>query len=191
MAPRKTAAKAKVVEEVNAIEEIDANEEAKVVEKPKATKKSKANEEVKAKVVEEVKVNEEVKAVDEEVEETTEEESSDEVEKEKKTRKPRVAVTLDDVMEALTALKITEAKAILSKYIKKHGVDGGKTKRTRKSGSDSDEPKKQSEYSIFFSNELKRLSEIENKKSKEDRIPPKDRMRMAAAAWKEHKAAHA
>lgn len=47
--------------------------------------------------------------------------------------------------------------------------------------------KKPSAYNVFIGKELKRLAEAEKGKSKDEQIPPKERMRHAIQAWKQHK----
>lgn len=103
---------------------------------------------------------------------------------EKKERKPRAAVTLNDVMAALENMKIDEAKKKLKDFIEKNGAEG-KAKRQRKAV-DPDAPpkeKKKTALSEFLSVELKRIAEEEKLKDPSERMKPTERMKVATKNW--------
>ena len=224
MAPRKSAKKQEVVEEVEEVEVMDSEvEEEKVVpvktrktaakkssdeesevEKPvkkgkgkKATKSSDEESEVEEPKVE-AKKGKGKKAAKSSDEESEVEEPKVETKKGKAKKAPvvktdsdseesgsgeekksRKTLNLNDVLSALESNKVEEAKKKLQKYIEKYGSEG--KKRVKRA------PGVKTEYNEFFSAELKRLAEIENKKSKDERIPPKDRMKMVSELWRKHK----
>jgi hypothetical protein len=108
-------------------------------------------------------------------------EASDDSTKVKATRK---SLSLEVVLAALEKGDVKVAKTKLTKFIEKYGAEGVKRK-SRKAADKEDKPK--TAYQQFFSDELKKLAEEENKKDKEDRMSPKDRMRAVAAMWKAKK----
>ena len=119
------------------------------------------------------------------------EEPTDEEDKPKKEKKPRAALNLASVMDALNDNKVDQAKKLLQRFIDKHGVEGKQRRATKAAAAEGEVPeKKLNEYQLFVSSEMKRLVALDAGKAKDDptRIEPKDRMRVAMAAWKEHKA---
>lgn len=108
-------------------------------------------------------------------------EASDDSTKVKATRK---SLSLEVVLAALEKGDVKVAKTKLTKFIEKYGAEGVKRK-SRKNVDKEDKPK--TAYQQFFSDELKKLAEEENKKDKDDRMSPKDRMRAVAAMWKAKK----
>lgn len=184
MAPRAK----KVVAEAAVVEV----EEPKVVENKDETS---GDEQVKAKPKTTVKKTKVVKVVDElepensdteksDVKVSDSETSGDDSVKVVKAKASRKGVSLDDVMTCLERGDIKKAKDKLAKFIEKFGAEGPKRKTKATSSSDDNaEPKPKTEYQKFFSTELKKLADQENKKNKDDRIPPKERMRIVAGMW--------
>lgn len=106
----------------------------------------------------------------------------------KKPRKPRASNGLTSVLTAIEAAQYDRAKDLLQKLIAKYGDKPRRQKRAK--GADASEDgsefgekkeKKRSEYNIFLSELLRKMSETHAD------ITPKERMKLAMVEWRTHK----
>jgi hypothetical protein len=91
-------------------------------------------------------------------------------------RKP---ISLNTVLEFVETGNISDAKSLLVKFIEKHGSEGVGSKRQKRVSNDGE--KILSPYNLFVQKALNDLKTDGN-------IPGKERMKVAMAMWRAHKA---
>ena len=90
--------------------------------------------------------------------------------------------TLQSILDVLKEGNAVKAGDMLSQYVEKYGIGGGRVSKKKAAGADGEvKERKQSAYTMFLSTKLKELGEDKSK-------TPKERMCLAVAAWKQQKA---